>query len=720
MGARLGNRSIPRAKTASLVAVVGLLLSSAAAQAAVTKAFSSTGTEQTFTVPAGVYSVHVLATGGDGASTGGAGGAAAQVSGDLEVNPGETLYVEVGGNGSGETGGFNGGGNSGGSEAALKGGGGGGASDVRTVPRSLPTTLEHRLLIAAGGGGGGGTHGLTTPGVGGNAGASGTNEEDNLCEGGGFGKASEGGKAGGGDVPGKAGVLGAGGAGGVLETGGGGGGGGLYGGGGGGGCDGDSGGGGGGGSSLVPHGGSFAVASLSAAPEVQISYEPPQGFPYTGGEQTFTVPAGVTSVHVVAVGGRGGTSGALGGAAARVFGNLAVTPGEILYLEVGGNGKSSGAGGFNGGGDGAAGGGGASDVRTSPRAAAGSLAHRLLGAAGGGGGGALGSFLFAPGMGGNAGSPGGNEVEAFCSTGGGAGKAEGGGAGGPGDKAGSPGVLGGGGEGGVFEPSGGVGGGGGGGLYGGGGGGGCDGDSGAGGGGGSPLVPAGGTLEVATLSSAPEIQISYTPPTPAPAPSSPTTPAPSPKPAPVISGASESRKLWRESNALAQVSAKKARPPVGTTFSFNLDQPATVTFVFNMKVTGRKVKGKCVAQTMKNKHKPRCQRTTVAAKFTFAGHAGANRVRFAGRVSSSAKLRPGSYVLDNHGRQPRRQGGRREEPHVHDRPLAAADARRPHCLVLPGAARWIALGSFGRGESHMAWSRSAGYPHFLVHEHREG
>jgi hypothetical protein len=63
-------------------------------------------------------------------------------------------------------------------------------------------------------------------------------------------------------------------------------------------------------------------------------------------------------------------------------------------------------------------------------------------------------------------------------------------------------------------------------------------------------------------------------------------------------------------------------------------------------VTGRKVKGNCVAQTKKNRNKPRCPRTTVAATFTLAGHSGANTVRFAGRVSSSVKLSPGTYVLE--------------------------------------------------------------------------
>lgn len=95
---------------------------------------------------------------------------------------------------------------------------------------------------------------------------------------------------------------------------------------------------------------------------------------YTGGEQTFTVPAGVTTLHLVAIGGAGGSSAVLGGAAAQVTGDLAVTPGEILYIEVGGKGKdgvSGAAGSFNGGAPGggggvspAGGGGGASDVRT--------------------------------------------------------------------------------------------------------------------------------------------------------------------------------------------------------------------------------------------------------------------------------------------------------------------------------------------------------------------
>jgi hypothetical protein len=88
----------------------------------------------------------------------------------------------------------------------------------------------------------------------------------------------------------------------------------------------------------------------------------------TSGEHQFTVPPGVTSIHVVAVGGKGGDTGTLhvelGGFGGTATADLAVSPGQVLYAEVGGNGTNgtdnvgvtgTGAGGANGGG---AGGGG--------------------------------------------------------------------------------------------------------------------------------------------------------------------------------------------------------------------------------------------------------------------------------------------------------------------------------------------------------------------------
>lgn len=123
-------------------------------------------------------------------------------------------------------------------------------------------------------------------------------------------------------------------------------------------------------------------------------------FNYTGGMQTYTVPAGVTSIQIECWGAQGGDSesctagpnpqedGGLGGFA---IGNLSVVPGEVLNIYVGGkpnNGDLGGGnelGGFNGGGSGgqwAGAGGGASDVRQFGNA----LINRVIVAGGGGGG----------------------------------------------------------------------------------------------------------------------------------------------------------------------------------------------------------------------------------------------------------------------------------------------------------------------------------------------
>jgi hypothetical protein len=256
-----------------------------------------------------------------------------------------------------------------------------------------------------------------------------------------------------------------------------------------------------------------------------------QTFTYTGEEQVFEVPAGVTNVHVVAVGGNGGTGHtevngfslgeAPGGAGGVVIGDVPVSPGR-LYVEVGGSG-GPGQAGFNGGGAAAneveesftqqgGGGGGASDVRTASRIEAGSLPSRLIVAGGGGGGGAESQCGDAqPGAGGAAGEPG--EDGVGCAggagaTGGGAGTSEEGGAGG--SNAFQTAGAGGFGFGGGSVASGG----GGGGLWGGGGGASSVGGDGgrtssSGGGGGSDLVPAGGSSALDENGVGPSVTISY-------------------------------------------------------------------------------------------------------------------------------------------------------------------------------------------------------------------
>jgi predicted outer membrane repeat protein len=120
------------------------------------------------------------------------------------------------------------------------------------------------------------------------------------------------------------------------------------------------------------------------------------------------------------------------------------------------------------------------------------------------------------------------------------------------------------------------------------------------------------------------------------------SPAPAVIP-PIISELKQTAKVWREGNALAQYAVKKAS--LGTTFSFRLNEPASVTFTFTEQVGGRKVGGKCVASTKKNSSRQRCARTVIPGTLTFSAHAGTNKVRFEGLISKTRKLGPGLYTL---------------------------------------------------------------------------
>jgi gliding motility-associated-like protein len=248
-------------------------------------------------------------------------------------------------------------------------------------------------------------------------------------------------------------------------------------------------------------------------------------FNYTGAMQTWVVPPCVYTVTIDVRGakGAGNNSGSPGngGLGARVQGSLAVTPGQVLNIYVGGTGGFP-AGGWNGGGNGAnagggcgvigsGGGGGASDIRIGGTA----LANRV--AVAGGGGGKGGGDPYSSIHGGAAGNPNGNPGTSYFGVAGQGGNAgSGGAAGGPwgGGASGQAGSLGQGGNG-AADPcyNYGPGGGGGGGRYGGGGGGsdcypGCPLGGGAGGGG-SSLIPAGGSCTGAYNNGAGLVTITY-------------------------------------------------------------------------------------------------------------------------------------------------------------------------------------------------------------------
>jgi hypothetical protein len=75
---------------------------------------------------------------------------------------------------------------------------------------------------------------------------------------------------------------------------------------------------------------------------------------------------------------------------------------------------------------------------------------------------------------------------------------------------------------------------------------------------------------------------------------------------------------------------------------YTLSEAATVRFKLEKALSGRKVRGKCVRQTRRNRHKPRCTRfVTVGASFSGPGAVGANQVA----IPNGRKLKPGRYRL---------------------------------------------------------------------------
>ena len=243
-----------------------------------------------------------------------------------------------------------------------------------------------------------------------------------------------------------------------------------------------------------------AILVLSALSATAVMAQVVVDFSFTGSVQTWTVPAGVTSISIDAGGAQGGDDAsidvrarALGG---RVVATMAVSGGQTLNIFVGGAGgngstpaPTAAAGGYNGGGTAGwwplssgfsgGGGGGATDIRVAGVA----LTDRILVAGGGGGSGftTLGPKAGGAG-GGTTGASGATDSGISAATGGtqvagGAGSISF--AGQPNGSAGAAGV------GGNASPDNGVAGGGGGGYYGGGGGGTTGAGPGSGGGGGS-------------------------------------------------------------------------------------------------------------------------------------------------------------------------------------------------------------------------------------------
>lgn len=132
--------------------------------------------------------------------------------------------------------------------------------------------------------------------------------------------------------------------------------------------------------------------------------------------------------------------------------------------------------------------------------------------------------------------------------------------------------------------------------------------------------------------------------TPAPAPTK-TLPPPAPHQTPSppsMQNVRQSTTRWRESNRLARIS--RAKTPTGTTFSFSLNEQATVSFGFTQLLGEHQGAHSCLVKTHKNVKGAICN-TAMAGRLSFTGHSGTNNVIFAGRMSHTSKLKPGQYEL---------------------------------------------------------------------------
>lgn len=115
---------------------------------------------------------------------------------------------------------------------------------------------------------------------------------------------------------------------------------------------------------------------------------------------------------------------------------------------------------------------------------------------------------------------------------------------------------------------------------------------------------------------------------------------------PALTGARLSHRTFRVGPKATAVSATRGRPaPLGTSFRFDLSEPAGVEIVFSRTAPGLRSGRKCLAPSSRlRRHRARrCTRTILVGKLSRAHEAqGADSIAFSGRIGRRA-LAPHSY-----------------------------------------------------------------------------
>lgn len=125
----------------------------------------------------------------------------------------------------------------------------------------------------------------------------------------------------------------------------------------------------------------------------------------------------------------------------------------------------------------------------------------------------------------------------------------------------------------------------------------------------------------------------------------PSPPGPSPKAVPgSITNLSIAPSVFYAAPSGATIAKKKAKKSYGATVSYRDSQAATTTFTVLAQTSGRTQGKACKRSSKANKHGKRCTIVTALGSFSHTDVAGANKLRFSGRLKGR-KLAKGSYKL---------------------------------------------------------------------------
>jgi hypothetical protein len=112
---------------------------------------------------------------------------------------------------------------------------------------------------------------------------------------------------------------------------------------------------------------------------------------------------------------------------------------------------------------------------------------------------------------------------------------------------------------------------------------------------------------------------------------------------PLLTDVSETNSVFRVGREPTPTSAgRRRRAPVGTSFRFSLDRPASVAIRIARALPGRRSGRRCVKPTRRLARKKRCTRFVRRGTLRRVSGPGANRVAFSGRIGRRA-LKPGKY-----------------------------------------------------------------------------